>query len=131
MTMLALRAEVGTVAYRREKSASSHNVIDFATATVSVTKVTRPRAANRLQTDILSDARVDIVAVLAAPLAAAALAAAQRGQTLTVQIADRTVRIEGDPVRLAQAVDNRLHNAVKYTPEKGCIIQSAAAACLP
>ncbi|MFL9861292.1 sensor histidine kinase [Paraburkholderia madseniana] len=57
----------------------------------------------------------------AAPLTAAALAAAQRGQTLTVQIADRALRIEGDPVRLAQAVNNLLHNAVKYTPEKGCI----------
>ena len=52
MTVLALRAEVGTVAYRREKTASSHSVIDFATAAVSDTKVTRPRAANRLQTDI-------------------------------------------------------------------------------
>lgn len=38
-----------------------------------------------------------------------------------MQIADRALRIEGDPVRLAQAVSNLLHNAVKYTPEKGCI----------
>ncbi|WP_208866397.1 sensor histidine kinase [Paraburkholderia lacunae] len=69
----------------------------------------------------LSKVCVDVVAALAAPLTAAALAAAQRGQTLTVQIADRTLRIEGDPVRLAQAVDNLLHNAVKYTPINGCI----------
>jgi signal transduction histidine kinase len=69
----------------------------------------------------LSKVRVDVVAVLAAPLTAAALAAAKRGQVLTVQIADRTLSIEGDPVRLAQAVNNLLHNAVKYTPENGCI----------
>jgi signal transduction histidine kinase len=69
----------------------------------------------------MSKVQVDMVAVLAAPLTAAALAAAQRSQTFAVQIADRTVRIEGDPVRLAQAVNNLLHNAIKYTPEHGHI----------
>lgn len=65
--------------------------------------------------------RVDVASFLAAPLAAAALETAKRGQTFTVQLADRTLRVEGDPVRLAQAVNNLLHNAVKYTPENGCI----------
>jgi signal transduction histidine kinase len=64
---------------------------------------------------------IEVVGFLAAPLAAAALAAAKRTQTLDVQIADRTLRVEGDPVRLAQAVNNLLHNAVKYTPEHGRI----------
>jgi signal transduction histidine kinase len=65
--------------------------------------------------------RLDVVPVLAAPLAAARVAAAKRSQTLTVQIADRTLHVEGDPVRLAQAVNNLLHNAVKYTPARGNI----------
>jgi len=69
----------------------------------------------------VSKVTVDVTSVLGGPLAAAALAAAQRGQILTVQIADTTLRIEVDPIRLAQAVDNLLHNAVKYTPENGCI----------
>jgi len=69
----------------------------------------------------VSKVPVDVVAVLAAPLTAAALAAAQRSQTFAVQIADRTLRVEGDPVRLAQAVNNLLHNAIKYTPEHGHI----------
>ncbi|WP_429322488.1 sensor histidine kinase [Paraburkholderia sp. GAS448] len=79
--------------------------------------------ATRIDRDALrmSQDRVDVVAFLAGPLAAAALATAKRNQTFTVQIADRTLRIEGDPVRLAQAVNNLLHNAVKYTPENGCI----------
>ncbi|MFM0209530.1 HAMP domain-containing sensor histidine kinase [Paraburkholderia sediminicola] len=64
---------------------------------------------------------IDVVAVLAAPLTAAALAAARRKQTLTVQIADRTLRVDCDPVRIAQAVNNLLHNAPKYTPENGCV----------
>ncbi|MFC0696581.1 sensor histidine kinase [Paraburkholderia humisilvae] len=34
---------------------------------------------------------------------------------------DGTLRIEVDPVRLAQAVTNLLHNAVKYTPTGGNI----------
>jgi signal transduction histidine kinase len=69
----------------------------------------------------VSKVQVELVAVLAAPLTAAALAAAQRSQTFAVQIADRTLRVEGDPVRLAQAVNNLLHNAIKYTAEHGHI----------
>jgi signal transduction histidine kinase len=64
---------------------------------------------------------IDLVAVLAAPLTAAALEATRRKQIFTVQIADRTLRVDCDPVRLAQAVNNLLHNALKYTPENGCI----------
>ncbi|MFM0202937.1 HAMP domain-containing sensor histidine kinase [Paraburkholderia fungorum] len=71
-----------------------------------------------LRTNMVS---IDVADFLAAPLAAAALAAAERAQTLDVQIADSTLRVEGDPVRLAQAVNNLLHNAVKYTPEHGRI----------
>ena len=41
---------------------------------------------------------IDIIAVLAAPLTAAALAAAQRSQAFNIQIADKTLRVEGDPV---------------------------------
>lgn len=59
----------------------------------------------------------------------AASAAAARWQTFTIQIPDRTLRIEGDPVRLAHAVTNLLHNAVKSTPVNGDIklfVQSKA-----
>ncbi|MFM0170248.1 sensor histidine kinase [Paraburkholderia sediminicola] len=69
----------------------------------------------------MSMVSVDVADFLAAPLAAAALAAAGRAQTLDVQIADSTLRVAGDPIRLAQAVNNLLHNAVKYTPEHGRI----------
>jgi signal transduction histidine kinase len=88
---------------------------------------------SRLAEDLMDATRIDlgalrvskvpseVVAILAGPLTAAALTASQRGQTFTVQIADRALRIEGDPVRLAQAVSNLLNNAVKYTPENGCV----------
>jgi signal transduction histidine kinase len=47
--------------------------------------------ATRVDRGVLrvSKVPIDLVAVLAAPLTAAALSAAQRGQILTVQIADR------------------------------------------
>lgn len=85
--------------------------------------------ATRVDRGVLrvSQVPIEVVAILAAPLTAAALAAAQRGQTLTVQIADRALRIEGDPVRLAQAISNLLQNAVKYTPENGCIAMNVFA----
>ncbi|HET9793416.1 MAG TPA: ATP-binding protein [Thermoanaerobaculia bacterium] len=37
-------------------------------------------------------------------------------------IADRDVRVEGDPVRLEQSVTNVLNNAIKYTPRRGHIV---------
>ena len=49
------------------------------------------------------------------------MAAALRKQKFTVQISDRTLSVDCDPDRLAQAVNNLLHNALKYTPESGCI----------
>lgn len=70
---------------------------------------------------------VDLADVLADPFEAAALAAAQRGQTLTLQVLDRTLCINCDPVRLAQAIHNLLHNAVKYTPTDGRITVTARA----
>ena len=62
---------------------------------------------------------IDVVAVLADSCEMTATAAAMRSQTFTVRMPDRPLRIEGDPVRLAQAVNNLLHNAVKYTPVNG------------
>ncbi|WP_165778925.1 sensor histidine kinase [Paraburkholderia hospita] len=70
---------------------------------------------------------VGLMEFLADPLDAAALATAARDQTLTVVIPDRTLRIECDPVRLSQAVNNLLHNAVKYTPRGGHIRVTALA----
>ena len=70
---------------------------------------------------------VDLIDVLADPFEAASLAAAQRGQTFTLQVPDRALRIDGDPVRLAQAIHNLLHNAVKYTPRDGRITVTARA----
>jgi PAS domain S-box-containing protein len=38
-----------------------------------------------------------------------------RGHTLTVAVPPQPIRLHGDPVRLAQAVGNLLHNAAKFT----------------
>ncbi|PLZ03556.1 hypothetical protein CY652_03955 [Burkholderia sp. WAC0059] len=69
----------------------------------------------------LSVAQVGLIDVLSDPLEGAAAAAAARGQTFTVQIPDRMLRLEGDPMRLGQAINNMVRNAVKYTPATGWI----------
>src|SRR5689334_13552234 len=51
----------------------------------------------------------------------------QKGQQLSVEAADPSLLVRGDPVRLAQVVGNLLHNAAKYTGEGGRISLSARA----
>jgi len=46
----------------------------------------------------------------------------QKRQELQIEVADRTLSVRGDPVRLAQVVGNLLHNASKYTGEEGHIV---------
>jgi signal transduction histidine kinase len=72
----------------------------------------------------LDKLNVDVATILADSCEMAALAASARGQTFIVQLPERVLRVAGDPVRLAQAVTNLLHNAVKYTPANGDITLS-------
>lgn len=69
----------------------------------------------------LNKVDVEIATLLADSCEITAAAAAAKNQVFTVSIPDRTLRVEGDPLRLTQAVSNLLHNAVKYTPTRGNI----------
>jgi len=44
-----------------------------------------------------------------------------RGQTLAIEIAPDPIQLDADPMRLAQAISNLLHNAAKYTEPGGRI----------
>jgi two-component system, sensor histidine kinase len=49
----------------------------------------------------------------------------QRKQSLTVDLPPEPVYVDGDPIRLAQVVGNLLHNAAKYTQQRGAIALTA------
>jgi len=51
--------------------------------------------------------------------------AAQKRQRLLIEIADRDLWIDVDPMRFTQVVANLLHNAIKFTPVEGRITISA------
>jgi CheY-like chemotaxis protein/two-component sensor histidine kinase len=67
----------------------------------------------------LQRATVSIAAVLAQAVEAARPPAEGRGQALEVDVSADVGWVDGDPVRLAQAVGNLLDNAIKYTEDGG------------
>lgn len=69
---------------------------------------------------------VDLVAIVRAAEETARVAATSAGVQLRVQApADRLV-VAGDPVRLGQACDNLVSNAVKFTPAGGSVTLTVA-----
>jgi len=69
----------------------------------------------------LHKVRTGFDTVLTDSLEGVGLAAEKRGQTFSIETHSEKIWIDGDPVRLAQAISNMLVNAVKYTPVSGSI----------
>lgn len=70
--------------------------------------------------------RLELRTVIAAALETSQPIIEQAGHQLAVVLPDEPVFVDGDPVRLAQAVSNLLLNSAKYTPRGGHIRVSVA-----
>jgi PAS domain S-box-containing protein len=70
---------------------------------------------------ILHKMPVDLTALIQQAVEISGPLIEERHQTLTVAVPDQQVSLEGDCVRLTQALSNLLDNAAKYTPEGGRI----------
>ncbi|MCI0455585.1 MAG: ATP-binding protein, partial [Gemmataceae bacterium] len=64
---------------------------------------------------------IDLAAVVARAVETTRPVIEGRGQKLSVALPPEPLRVQADPVRLAQVLANLLHNASKFTPEGGRI----------
>jgi PAS domain S-box-containing protein len=73
---------------------------------------------------------VDLTAIARQATESLRPAAERAGLQLELQAARDAVAVHGDPARLAQAIGNLLHNAVKFTPPGGsvCVVVERAGA---
>lgn len=71
---------------------------------------------------------VDLVAIVRAAEDTARVAATNAGVQLQVEAPAEGLVVAGDPVRLGQACDNLVSNAVKFTPAGGSVTLTVAAA---
>jgi PAS domain S-box-containing protein len=69
----------------------------------------------------LRKSRTELTLVLAAAIEAARPILDSKHHTLSLDLPEQTVRLEADPVRLAQVFSNLLINAAKYTDAGGSI----------
>jgi len=79
---------------------------------LDVSRITQGKIALRREA-------VDLASVVQRAVEGCRSAIDERGQRLHVAVAPDPVRVEGDLTRLVQVVGNLLHNAAKYTPERG------------
>ncbi|PZQ89086.1 MAG: PAS domain-containing sensor histidine kinase [Leifsonia xyli] len=71
--------------------------------------------------------QIDLTPVVRAAIESATPVADNAGVTLISAVPDIEVRLRADPVRIGQAIDNLVSNAIKFTPRGGDVVVTLTA----
>jgi PAS domain S-box-containing protein len=112
--VMKLRGEAGSARERTVIERQVSHLTRLVDDLLDVSRIARGRV--ELKAEVVEMAEVVATAVeLASPLLE------ERNHTLTIDVPQRGLRVDGDPMRLSQVVSNLLTNAAKYTPHGGSI----------
>lgn len=86
---------------------------------LDVARITRGRIT-------LQKSRIEMVSCVVQAVETIRALLDEKGHDLTLRLPSSPLQVEADPVRLAQIIENLLHNAAKYTKEGGRIVLTVA-----
>jgi signal transduction histidine kinase/ActR/RegA family two-component response regulator len=118
--LLAINAE-GRERFLEMAERQVRHLVRLVDDLLDVSRITRGKVTLQKEPVVLADV-VNRAVELTQPLVET------RGHVLTVSLPPEPVRLDADPVRLAQVVANLLSNAAKYTPPGGSIWLTAETA---
>ena len=118
LQLMRLRGDTKTAREQQVIERQVNHLTRLVDDLLDVSRITRGKVELRKE-------KVEVTDVIAKAVEMASDLIEQRRHDLSVEVSNERLRVDGDPVRLAQVVANLLTNAARYTEPSGKIVVSA------